>query len=258
MPDSVELFRILLSAMYVHTGNNVLSATMAHLLLSQKNRFTFSHDFITLNLPHLIKWCQDDNDSSLNFRLRTVVTEDGERMKVMDKFINDLIYRPIETTELCIYQQLMEYEKVKIPKEKKDNDSKTILHLCEEHPSAKYIGLCKRSCPFIPLITSTKLLPNIKDLLQEKKDCDDEHILNLRETYAQIALLLFLPFRTKEELQFEGLYWKKYQQAISNDKIWEKDLEILQNIQDVNLNCANAPDFPDHIENTHQPNRRFF
>ena len=92
-PESIEGFRRMLSAIHAHTSRNVLSATMAHLLLSQKNRFTFSHDFQTIPLPHLITWCDNDDDSLLRFVLRTVKDKDSnERKKVQDKFINDIIY----------------------------------------------------------------------------------------------------------------------------------------------------------------------
>ena len=110
-PDSVEGFRRLISAMYAHTGNNVLSATMAHLLLSQDNRFSFSHDFVFLPLPHLITWSENEDETLLHFTLRTVLDEEKQRIKVQDKFINDILYKPPELSNVCCYEMLLWYKK---------------------------------------------------------------------------------------------------------------------------------------------------
>ena len=47
--DFAEGLKYMLSSLYGHTSNNVLSDTMARKLLSHGSRFTFSHDFKTFH-----------------------------------------------------------------------------------------------------------------------------------------------------------------------------------------------------------------
>ena len=61
-PDSSEGLRRILSAMYAHTSNLVVSATLAHLLLSLLERFQFSHEYDSISLPHLIDWFDEKMD----------------------------------------------------------------------------------------------------------------------------------------------------------------------------------------------------
>ena len=85
----------------------------------------------------------------------------------------------------------------------------------------------------------------------------DEAVEENREYYAKMALLMFYPFRTLEDLKADGSYWKKFEgqlQMFSEDqknidqkknknkksnmrserryKFWPKGFEILQNFQD--------------------------
>ena len=74
----------------------------------------------------------------------------------------------------------------------------------------------------IPCISSINLLPNIADLHLnlEKTDYDTDVT---RETYAMIVLLLFYPFRDKEDLVIDGSYWKKYE-LVSSTKLLSKKI----------------------------------
>ena len=118
---------------------------------------------------------------------------------------------------------LLWYEKVSVTgkKDTSETESETLLKFCEEHPSSKYIALKKRKIPVIPEISSTKLLPDILSTQVASTDNTD------RERYAQIALLLFLPFGSRDELKIQGSYWKKYQDSKAKGLLWKKGLEIL-------------------------------
>ena len=117
--DYCEGLKRMLSSLYAHTSENVLSATMAHMLLYQKERFSFSHEFTTIPTRHLIDWC-DGNTEELNFRLRKVKNDDGEYDHVCDYFINNIIYRPTDL-EICCYELSMKYELKKNQKKKRKN-----------------------------------------------------------------------------------------------------------------------------------------
>ena len=118
IPDYCEGLKRTLSALYAHTSGNVLSATMSHLLLYQKQRFTFSHDFVDIPTKHILQWCDVENES-LTFRLRKVKIKDNEYDLIGDYAINNIIYRPTELEDMCIYEQLMLYELKKFNKKKK-------------------------------------------------------------------------------------------------------------------------------------------
>ena len=98
----------MLSSLYGHTTNNVLSATMAWKLLSCSSRFQFSHEFINIPLVHLLQWLHGSNN--LEFKLKTVKNSDGKFSHVQDMYINNMIYRPTELEHLSCYDMVTHYE----------------------------------------------------------------------------------------------------------------------------------------------------
>ena len=114
-PDSSEGLKRVLSAMYAHTSNLVVSATLAHYLLSMLEQFQFSHEYDSISLPHLIDWFDDKMDE-LFFVLRTTKLDDNTTTKIPDYYYNDVLLRPQELDRMCCFEVKMNYEKVKIPK----------------------------------------------------------------------------------------------------------------------------------------------
>ena len=90
--------------------------------------------------------------------------------------------------------------------------------MLEDHPSYKYIGLMKRSVEIVPEITSTNLFPDVALLQFEKEEVDD-FVSDLREIYAKLALILFYPYRNKEDLTLNGFFWLRYKEALLNGQI---------------------------------------
>ena len=249
-PDSSEGLKRILSAMYAHTSNLVFSAPMAHLLLSMLERFEFSHDYDAISLPHLIDWYADKMDK-LFFVLRSTKI-DGKTVKIPDYYINDVLLRPQELERLCCYEVKMYYEKARIPAKKKkagdkvcddddntcrESESKVRFFFFEEHPSSKIMCMKKKKHFEIPQISSTKLFPNISQLEMRNRR-PSSAVIKVREEYAQMALLLFYPFRTRSDLKQHGSFWNKYRSSVHDGTFWSKGLEILQNIQDINYNCT--------------------
>ena len=97
----------MLSSLFGHTASNVLSAPMAKKLLSVGSRFRYSHDFMSISLIHLLQWMKDETD--LEFKLRTVKNNDDEYEHVVDLFINNIIYRPVELENLSCYELIAYY-----------------------------------------------------------------------------------------------------------------------------------------------------
>ena len=84
-PDFYEGFKRLMSAMYAHTSNLVMSSTMSHLLLHRKQcQFTFSHETSLIPTQHLLDWFDGKNE--LSFQLSQIKTKD----KTITIFLNIL------------------------------------------------------------------------------------------------------------------------------------------------------------------------
>ena len=251
--DFGEGLKRMLSSLYGHTSSNVLSATMAKKLLSHGSRFQFSHEFMNISLVHLLQWITDEEN--LDYRLRRVKKNDNDEYEcVMDLFINNIIYRPVELENLSCYEMVSMYELKKLDKKKIEEmdhnvEGKNAFNLLEEHPSHKYMIISKRTNPCIPCISSINLLPSVADISFTEENCNDSTV-RLRENYALIVLLLFYPYRTKDDLELERSYWKRYKFALEQGKISQKCLKVLQNIQDVCHNCSRLKSARDELEFT--------
>ena len=97
----------------------------------------------------------------------------------------------------------------------------------------------KRKYIVIPQISSTKIFPNISELKIGNANPSDD-VIAAREEYARMALLLFYPFRSRDDLVHRNSFWDKYLLCVNdrNEKFWPKGFDILQNIQDINYNFA--------------------
>jgi len=252
-PDFCEGLKRMLSAVYAHTAHNVLSSTMAWKLLYQGSRFKFSHGTEPIPLHHMIEWSEGRNN--LSFKLKKINLQDKTVDHVVDMFINNIIYRPFELNNLSCYELISEYEMQ--PSSKKnieDGDynieSATTFNFCKEHPCYKYNVMRKRNKFVVPSISSTKEFPNITELNLDNVHTDDLVVIERRERYGQLVLLLFYPFRDRFDLKLDNSYWKRYKKALENKLITSKCLQVIQNIQDVTYNCKDLKVAGDIIDKT--------
>ena len=240
-----EGFKRILAAMYAHMSNDVVAATMGHLLLSQNgSRFTFSHIFSLLPTAHLIAWF---NDEPLHFKLKTLrkkQSDDYVDKRYAEYFIDHYVYRPLELDGLSCYEFLMHFDIREGSKHqmKRADDLRdaNMYRFQSEHPGYKIFVVARRKTIQIPQITSSKSFPNVK-LLQIGAKHDDvisNETLSHRETYAQLALLLFSPYRTRTDILKNGSFWLKYVSLNKKGLFPELGKDILQNIQDVEHNCV--------------------
>ena len=145
----------------------------------------------------------------------------------------------------------------------------------DSHPGKEFCHLVELSLIVIPKIHLPKgKLCSIQKMGFKKctttdnvnLETTDKALLEYREDYAKMALLMFYPFRCINDLKLEGSYWKKYKNELSDysnymkhrkaetnetvsdgtqegqsqgetekwpkGRFWEKGFEILQNIQD--------------------------
>ena len=108
----------------------------------------------------------------------------------------------------------------------------------ETHPGHKFSHLIQLRFPSIPRIA----LPKGKLCLLDELDLNctnpPHDVVDKREMYAKIALLMFYPFRQLNDLKYNGSYWRLFHNELKkhinkeNTVFWKKGFEILQNIQD--------------------------
>ena len=124
-----------------------------------------------------------------------------------------------------------------------------ILIFKNEHPGYKYVGLKKMKRFKVPIIYS-KAFCDIDDLSLNEEDYNvTANVKSLREEYARKALLLFLPFRKKDDLidKEDMTYWSRFMDAKRKGELFYKADNILQNIQDRH-NCNKIKKSGDWLE----------
>ena len=251
--DFAEGFKRILSAMYAHMSNDVIAATMAHLLIQQNgSRFTFSHEFVTIPLGHLVAWFDGEN---LQFRLRILkdvwnqdsgADDSAVHQRYAEYFIHHYIYRPNELEQYSCYELFSHFQLKKISPNriKRGSDSSDIgcFRLHRDHPGYKYFVMERSRTMLVPQITSTKLFEDVKHL-QVCVPTSEVHsdTTYYRERYATLALLLFAPYRCKEDLVMDNSTWKHYYHMLSNNLLSPRNQHVLQNIQDVQYNVIANP-----------------
>lgn len=272
--DFVEGLCRMLGGMHAATSRYVVSSTMAHLLICQDGtRFKFSHDFSDLLVGQLEASLEG---KSVDFRIR-MNCHNKEKIAWKDSLSEDYIHRPTGSTfgeifdDMCSYEMSTKYKKKYLTfKEMERIETRCAeLDSDEEHdniflsPQNKFSGnkfpfkkthegfffshLAELKIPVIPKIS----LPGGKlcdiELLKLTEVNVDEMTHESREYYAKMALLMFYPFRTLNDLMIDDSFWKKFRselemylsdkknnntQSKPRFKFWPKGFEILQNFQD--------------------------
>lgn len=195
-----------LIGMSVHLSSDVVSATMAHLLICQKgSRFTYSHPFRNLLVNQMYDHLSGKEPGSFVLRRRNR----GENKEVMvwaDYSINDYLYRPDDLEDISFYRFGMLYEKVPFSFNRMsildENGLPAVSgqerHFNEGHPGRRFCYLRPTSEMYIPKLSLPKdMLCNLDQLDLENSNNEpiSKSSLECREDYAKIALMLFHPFR---------------------------------------------------------------
>ena len=236
-PDDKYCFREGLSrfllGMSVHLSQDVVSSTMAHLLICQKgSRFSFSHEFKDLLVGQMLNHLDGREPGNFVLKRRNRHEEDQEPILWPDYSVNDYIYRPDSLEDVCFYEFVGRYEKGYFTFSQMsvlDENSLPRLidgqgmHFKHGHPGQRYSYIKSAKKEYIPKVSSPKGM--ICDLELLELSPNDEHhepsvcSLEMRENYAKCALVLFYPFRGEE--LFSSL-------CDDDNCLWDKFLRLMQ------------------------------
>ena len=216
----------LISGIRAHVASNVIMANMASLLTMVDSRFLFSHNFPYILVTQIQNYF---NTKETQFRVQKT-KDDGKRVRRWaDLYHNDVIFRPEELENFCVYEISMWFERIPMTKKRisemklrrENNDFKsyksiemiesgTILYFQPEHLGQEIVCLQKLKNFRVPKIFRNKDI-DFNHLLVSENHVND-HVISLREHYAQVALILFLPFRDNIDLlsKEDNTYWSSF------------------------------------------------
>ena len=252
---SVSLSRIL-SASVAHEKTNVIRGTLASYLTKTKSRFIFSHECV---------WCPllDMRLFLENKRTYTTIKTNNKKLYRDSPALN-YPCRPKDLSSLCLWDFLSHYTSVRLTSTLRKNPleyfSYTNLDNCN-HPS--YINetgqfmqcVVPVNPPQIPKF-SPYLIPDTasfgKCILDTNSVFQGEQLRAVEE-YCMYVLMLFVPFRSKQDLQIEGSYHKKFLSAYKDNMIDERATRILQNIQDYRGNASRHQADLDDLQRSTKP-----
>jgi hypothetical protein len=204
---------------------------MAHYNAINDSRFTFSHENSYLPVHGLEGIIENEK---VTMRLKNVK---GKQIS-FHKALNYL-YRPLELNYMYTY---MFYSETEYMNMKEAAKLKLVYFLyTEKHVSRDTEVVIKRKSHAVPSfpwnwLCSTKSF--LTTILQTINKNSFDH--RKKQEYCRRFMILFIPFRTKEDLQVDGCYQKGLQKAHADGRITKEIIEIAENIQTVHNSLASG------------------
>jgi hypothetical protein len=218
-------FRRILAAIYAHTGSHIVGAAMARYLAIFGSRFRL---FMSVHaLEAILK------GTKIMMRMRSL---DGKQVGFHNAF--NYLYRPMEMEEMSLYAYYCETKFIKISEAKKlaiEYFEYTEQHLFHRIEAVVY----QTTTAAVPVFSwnwicfTRRFLTSILNTID--KDASDHH---RKEEYAFRFLLLFVPFRSKEDLETDECYQGALQRAHRKGRISEEMIQIAENIQTLHNSLA--------------------
>jgi hypothetical protein len=231
IPEHQQGFCRILAGIYTHTSGHIVGAPMAHYNAINESRFTYSHEASYLPV-HGLEGIIENQQVSMQFR-----NIKGKQV-TFHKALNYL-YRPLELAYMYCYKYYSETEYMNMKEAKK---LKLVYFLyTEKHISRDTEVVIKRKTHAVPSFPWNWLC-STKSFLTTLLEPIDKNAFDHRkkQEYCCRFMILFIPFRTKEDLQVDGCYQKAFQKAHQNGKITKEIIEIAENIQTVHNSLASG------------------
>ena len=209
--------RAVIGAVLMATNAHVVAAPMAAYLVRNGSRFSFSHDFTFTYIGDFHKEGVPDFNIDAD--------EDGRIF--LKSRVSNYIQRPVELESLCLYDFLTEYTTCRA--------KKGSLEWAGEHVSNGNLKVSRLKKERVPMIShldfvSTKIFSGrdiATELIQEEPDV----VQVAMEKHARQIATAFVPFRTLNNLSYNGRFLPIVQQYIANDSFSQRALSVMTNIQ---------------------------
>ena len=220
---------------------------MSHLLVAQKGkRFTFSHEPKNLLVTQLeTQLDNDDNEVQFTLRRTNRSSEEGNVIQWPDSSANDYLHRPVELDDYCAYSYTEIFEKKFFSWKEMDNDEEDTAvsksrgyRFPTEHPGHEFAYMHPLKVPAVVVVSYPEEKVCLLKELELTSDNPSQLAKEKRENYAMVALMMFYPFRTLDDLLLNDSYWTTFDRELkgyfNNMKtvFWAEGFKILQNIED--------------------------
>lgn len=202
---------------------------MAHYNAINESRFTYSHEDSYLPV-HALENLMKDKKIIMRFRFLN-----GKQVTFHKA--HNYLYRPKPMEHMGLYFFYEETEFINIRKAKGDNTE--YFEYTEQHLFRGVEGVVYRKTKAIPCFAwnwlgSTKSF--LTSLLHPTDVNESDH--QRKQEYAFRFMLLFLPFRSREDFETDGCYQNAFQRAYNESRITEDMIQIAENIQTIHNSLA--------------------
>jgi PIF1-like helicase len=238
--------RRLIGTSFAHQSNNIVGAAMASYLTRNGSRFHFSHSFT---------WCPlRDLDKLLH----------GEKIKVNVSFTQHHAYfhclalnylcRPQSLEHVPVFDFYTKYDVCTINK----NNKSTVLQFHNtryfQHPS--YDKTNKQFRQGVQPTTTQFLAKVFQYDFPDSATFEGDILLcntpinSYMEQYSKYVLILFHPFRNKNQLLLNGFFTHKLRKVVADGHLHDSACTFLQNLQDTKSNNLRNSSVTDELQRT--------
>ena len=224
-----EIMRMVLRSSFQHNTTNVVGAPMAAFLTRNKNRFYFSHQFVSCPLLDMIETLYRRKVDSRCKRVG--------KMMIIQKPCLDYICRHGKLEHVCFYNILKNYEIGFVKKSERSEqltgeDEILPFENTEMYPEKHPSFIRNRMRQGLKLCESEVLVKILQRLFPDAGQFGGSLLgdaikdTSVTERYCLLVLILFIPFRCLEDLTAENGEKRTFRQrlieAVQNYEIMDK------------------------------------
>ena len=204
--------------------SHIISGPLAWYIMRNGSRFRFSHKFTFIPIHSFHNWVVGQ---PIEYSLQR-----HEHTYLKRSLVYNYIYRPIELNDVSLWDFASRYEVVRLTQKNRSE----LMRFHVSHPCADFYGVQEKTKPTIPDVPFCALpdLVNVGPLMSDPKDATESQKF-IRERYAALVMILFVPYREPQDLKRNDSFLEKYRSIISNCSHTLRT-DIVQNFQ----NCHNA------------------
>ena len=204
----------LMGAVIVGTGEHVVSAPMASCLVGNGSRFKFSHDFqcVPLRETTELLLCEDYLD-----KIRMTVKPHEKGCFLTSQALHYLHRPSSDELDRCSLLEFFETYEIRRTLDTTSNEnSETLFQMDDpDNPGYQRQVVKKRIKP-VKAQFSHWSFPDTSSFGIDLMDFKQTQCNSSVEAYCRSVLILFEPFRTKEDLTVEGSFWKGFKRRYHN------------------------------------------